>query len=531
MLAYLEQPLLLQQINIFSGMHAPFIPNSDQLSFFQEHFSQYAHLLPSALEIFQAQQALKTPVKIKSLADCPVSLDFQNAGTLAVGGAPALLTAASIVKQDNQITYMIGEKIPIAYGSAFHIEEDAETEMPTNYRPTTFLAQQAVRASVGYRSLASIEKNGFFPWRTLDWAGWAKHPKEWITGIKVALPFQLATMASPEQRQEMLKKLAAQCNENEKFYDALNEELNGNLLMPGKGSIIVARNEEEVADLKTLKKNLEKEGKILDLLSEEEMIKRYGFAPKGLMYGEKKHDRVLSPQFMEILTQYIQKNGGKVIKATLTTVYADNEQTGGIAEYRTTDGQKNFIPFSRLILSLGTQLIVNANDKPMMNVVSARGVSGLLYVRVPKNYSFSPVIVCGGTNHLTKLSKPVAVQGDDGKQYDLYLMRATAGACITPNVSEKDTANYDGTIALGLITSVQKTLGDECQAEPITIYGCNRQVSQYGETRWLNPLPGIYVQYGAGGGGLTRGPDFAVRQKLEEESSYVPQLSNSRRGF
>ncbi|CAF1479990.1 unnamed protein product [Adineta ricciae] len=87
-------------------------------------------------------------------------------------------------------------------------------------------------------------------------------------------------------------------------------------------------------------------------------------------------------------------------------------------------------------------------------------------------------------------------------------MRFTAGACVTPNVSDKRTAFYDESIALGLITSVRKALGRECQVKPIHVYGCNRQVSRYGQLNWIEPLKNIFVQYGAAGGGLTRAPDF-----------------------
>jgi len=108
----------------------------------------------------------------------------------------------------------------------------------------------------------------------------------------------------------------------------------------------------------------------------------------------------------------------------------------------------------------------------------------------------------------------------------------TASACITPNISEKDSANYDGTAAVGLISSARETL--DCKIEILTVYGCNRQVSEYGQSHWLSPSlndqatsafslqprghdqdlgthrlsnsRGIVIQMGAGGGGLTQGP-------------------------
>jgi len=51
------------------------------------------------------------------------------------------------------------------------------------------------------------------------------------------------------------------------------------------------------------------------------------------------------------------------------------------------------------------------------------------------------------------------------------------------------------------------------------VFGCNRQVSQHGQTNWINPDSGIYIQYGAGGGGLTRAPDFSQHQGAKEEIS------------
>lgn len=506
--------------NLISGMHGPLMPNREQHAIFMRYFPQYSHLLPTSLDAFRRQQALKTPVKIRALSDCPTVLNYENSGTLVVGGAPALMSAAASIKKDSNLTYINDERRwPIAYGSAWHLEQDAETEAPTTFKPTTFMASQIRRATVGYVPHASIEKTGLFPWRTLDWMGWIYHPELWMSGIKLAVDFQLATMANPQQRQAMLQKLAAQCKANQGYYDALNEEVGGQLLLSGKGSIIVARNEEEIADLLAMKESLAKEGRELKLLSKTEMKERYGFVPSGQMYGEKTHDRVLSPNYMSILTTYIKKQGGKVINGTLTTVYIDHKTPGGIAEYQTTDGQKVLIPFSRLIMSLGSQPIFDEKDKPLFDVVAARGVSVLAYARVPTGYQLPPVIVCGGTNHVTKLSEnPVMVQGEDGKQYDQYLLRMTAGACITPNVSSQDAVDYDGSVAVGLIASARQTLKD-CTIEPITVFGCNRQVSKHGQTNWMNPFPGIHIQYGAGGGGLTRAPDFAVNDELQRTSS------------
>jgi len=515
------------QQNLFSGMHKPFFTtNAEQLSLFKQDFSEYTHLLPTNLDELQYRQARKTPVHIKRLSDCPVSLDPQYAGAVVVGGPPALMSAVSRAQKGERLTYIRDNQGNAIYpGAAFHLEQDAETEAPTSYKPSTFLANQALRAATRYDSLVTIEKTGRCSWRTLDWMTWMQHIEHWPVGMRVAWMFQVAAMANPAKKQNILQKVAEQCKMNEKFYDDLNKKVGGTLLMPGKGSLIVARNKEEIAELLAMKIRLENEGRTLTILSKEEIKKRFGFVPNGMMYGEKQHGRVLSSKFMDILSRYIQQQGGTVINGTLTTVYADTQQAGGVAEYLTPNGQRHYIRFSCLSLSLGAQAILDTDEQLLFDVVAARGVSVLAYMRVPSHYQLPSVIVCGGTNHLTKLSeKPVTIQEDDGKLYNLYLMRMTAGACITPNVLEKQVANYDGSVALGLVTAAQQTLGNECKIDPLLVYGCNRQVSGHGQLHWIEPLPGIYIQYGAGGGGLTRAPDFAVQQEVEDKLNTSPRM-------
>ncbi|CAF0978673.1 unnamed protein product [Rotaria sordida] len=511
-----------QKRHMLSGMHDPFITTDlHEVELFQKHFSQFSYLFYTDSEIMKQKYALKTPVKIRSLTECPIQFQssFGNQKTLIVGGPPALITGISMVKTEKDLTYINDQRqIPIAFGSAWHLEQDAETEAPTAYLPTKFLIEQLVRATCRYASYASIQQTGHFPWRTLDWIGWLKHPDHWFSGLKISLIFQWVTMF--EDRTAMLKNVAAQCIANEKFFEQLNQELDGKLLLREKGSIIVARTSEEVSQLQELQTALVNEGRNLRILSKEEMLSRYGFLPNGLMYGEKHHDRVLFANFMKILNDSIRNQGGKVIDGTLTTIYVDDQKSGGIAEYGTPDGQKHYLAFSRLILSLGSQSIINKNNKPLFDVIAARGVSVLAHVYVPSEYRLPPVLVCGGTNHATKLSEnPVQVKDSHGKTYDLYLMRFTAGACITPNVSDENAANYDGTIAVGLVSAVRKTLGELCRVEPLVVHGCNRQVSRYGQISWIEPFPRIHVQYGAAGGGLTRAPDFVVRPSLYSSSS------------
>jgi hypothetical protein len=102
-----------------------------------------------------------------------------------------------------------------------------------------------------------------------------------------------------------------------------------------------------------------------------------------------------------------------------------------------------------------------------------------------------------------------------GRDADAYLLRLTASACITPNVTSRESANYDATCATGLVSAVRKTL--DCDLEVYSVWGCNRQMSRFGQTNWVSlgsgeggmvsthrpPAleRGIVVQIGAGGGG------------------------------
>ncbi|UJR17237.1 hypothetical protein I4U23_004132 [Adineta vaga] len=490
-----------------SGMHHPFRTNDiQQLDLFQKHFSQYEFLVGDNLDDIKEKHALKTPVYIKSLKDYHQhNRTDQTVETLVVGGPPALISAVHLVENKNKnLIYLNNfQRIPIANGSAWHLEQDAHTEAPTNYKPTSFFRDQLKRLFIDNVSFKEISITGEFPWRTIDWIGWISHPEHWYRGFKLLAKYQVFTMT--HDRPNLLNDVAKQCFINEKFFDQLDGNLNKKLLLEEHGSIIIARNKQEINDLDELKKNLITEGRNINILSKKTILNRYGFIPNGLVFGEKLHDRVLVADFMKILNEYLIKQGASVIDGTLKMIYHDDNGGGGIALFQNRLGEEKSIKFSRLILSLGSQEIFNQNNKRLFDVVSARGVSMLAHVYLPKGFQLPPVLVCGGTNHATKLStQPISIN----EKEDLYLMRFTAGACVTPNVSDKYTSFYDGTIATGLVTSVRKALGKDCQVKPVFVYGCNRQVSQYGQINWIEPLKNIFIQYGAAGGGLTRAPDF-----------------------
>jgi hypothetical protein len=370
--------------------------------------------------------------------------------------------------------------------------------------------------------LATAEQTGHFSWKSLDWASWIQTPSKWATGARVAIAFQRFTQSSPHP--EVSTEVANRTKKNEKFYSKLDKELDHELLLPGKGSVYIARTSNEKTSLMNMQQGLTKEKRAFPMLSESEIVKEFGYRPQGEAFAKKVHDRVLSPNFISLLSNRITRSGGNVLNACVTSVYANNPEDGGVVEYQVEgDEKKHYIQFKKLVMSLGTQQILGVDNAPIFDIVSARGVSAIALIRLPKGATLPAVVVCGETNHVTKLAGPLDINGEN-----VVLARMTCGACITPT---SDSANYDGAAALGLRKAVSKTLN--AQVEILSTYGCNRQVSQYGQTHWLEvnkqlktnshgltprgdaedvgtslptKLTGIFIQYGAGGGGLTQAP-------------------------
>jgi hypothetical protein len=494
-----------QKKHFISGMHQPFLTqDKNELNLFNLYFNEYDFLIENNLDKIKEKHSLKNPIQFKSKSDLKTNEIDYFTSTLIVGGAPALISSISLIKNKENFIYLNNfNRIPISNGSAWHLEEDAQTEAPTNYKPTRFIFEQLKRLLLNNIRLKDINKSGEFPWRTIDWIEWIRHPEHWLRAFQILIKYQLFTMFS--NRTNILNDVSKQCLINELFFNQLNQLLNNKILFKDSGSIIIAKNKQEINELYQLKNDLNKEGRDLNILSKEELFNRYSFIPNGFLFGEKIHDRVLLPNFINIIQKYIIEQGQTIIDGTLQTIYIDQNKEGGIASFKDQNGKEKLIQFNRCILSLGNQEIFNENNQRLFNVISARGVSILAHVYLPKDYKLPPVLVCGGTNHATKLSsKPILIDN----HLNLYLMRFTAGACITPNISNQYTAYYDSTIAIGLLKSIEQCLGDQSLIKPILVYGCNRQVSQYGQIHWIQPYQNIFIQYGAAGGGLTRAPDF-----------------------
>jgi hypothetical protein len=325
------------------------------------------------------------------------------------------------------------------------LEWDAPSEGPTAFQPTTF------------------------SWRTLNWVDWITHPTSWLEGLRLAWAFQQATQAAaqPALRAQVMHEVAVRAKNNESFFLALNRDLGGKLLLPGLGSLIVARNDEEVQDLSDLAQGLKQEGRALRYLTREEVRTRFGFVPSnGKAFAMKPHDRILTPDFIPLLAQHVIDNNGKVINGYVTDVFTDDPTVGGVVCVTRNDTKETqHLPFSKLVLSLGNQRVLGKTGAPLMDIVAARGVSALAVAYVAPGISLPAGTVCGATNHATALAGPIAIE-KDGKASHAYLLKLTCSATITPNVTTADSANYDSVCATGLMTAVRQTL--DCPVEVFT---------------------------------------------------------------
>ena len=148
----------------------------------------------------------------------------------------------------------------------------------------------------------------------------------------------------------------------------------------------------------------------MQILSETELLNRFNYRPKGLLFGEKTHDRILSPHFLSLLSSRIVQQKGKVIDARVTTIYTDDPDAGGILAYQTGVGETQHIPFKKLVMSLGTQQVFGVDRSPLFDIVAARGVSTVALAYLPKDARLPPAVVCGDTNHATRLSRSNSIR-------------------------------------------------------------------------------------------------------------------------
>lgn len=299
----------------------------------------------------------------------------------------------------------------------------------------------------------------------------------------------------------------------------------------------------EVGDMNVLEELCAREQRVLKILTPEDLRKKYGFVPaNGLVFGDKLHDRILDPRFMRLIAEFLKTRGGTVIDGVATTVYTDDPEQGGYVAVNTTDPNTHtttsqVVPFANLVMSLGPQRIHDESGEPFIDLVNARGISAMGLIYMPEDVNIPAATVCGATNHITKIAGPVVTTrpGDaSGKKYNMFLIKLTCAACITPNIIDQTSAYYDSAAGTALMTAARQTFGADIDV--LTMWGCNRQVSRHGELHWYslgaqngkadkkrlvvdngpNRRPGstgVHFQLGAGGGGLTQGPSIPPNSK------------------
>lgn len=265
-------------------------------------------------------------------------------------------------------------------------------------------------------------------------------------------------------------------------------------------------------------------------------------SPHCELVATKPHDKRLHPNFMSLLTSHLQRSSNWTVEdGAVRAVYVGDTESNGVVEFvrNGTQGESVFVPFSSLHMSLGSQRLLDAKNRPVVDVVSARGVSAICTLLVPladpvqghpeagagERATCPPIIANGPASDCTVLEGPVYVRDHTGlATHQGYLLRLTSGACITPNVTDGNTAHYDSTAAVGLISTYRKIFHPLGQLDVVTMWGCNRQMTSFGQTQWFEvdhkgecvahyshkPVTtkrgGVLVQIGAAGGGLTQAP-------------------------
>lgn len=272
--------------------------NEEELQRFAHSFSSSSSfLLFRDADDLIRRSSLESSVRFSPLSSCPAGRVARRVETLVVVGPPSLLSAVELSRRGQSLIYLNEkEGVPISNGSAWHLEEDAPSEAPTFYSPLRFFLSQLHRLFISPVFLGEICLRGEFPWRSLDWLEWLKHPSHWPRALKIFFLYQWKILR--ENREDVLRQVAKECRWNEIYFEELNGELNGTLLDDEKGSVIIARTREEVDLLSQLNSDLHGEGKELRLISKKEFFGRYRFLPSGLIFMEKKHDRRLHSSFV-----------------------------------------------------------------------------------------------------------------------------------------------------------------------------------------------------------------------------------------
>lgn len=499
------------------GMAEPFV-DEEMLPFLKKH-KEFAHLVPD--ENSEKKATLETPIEFVDISQCPVNLAPSNA-ILGAGGFTGLISTAYLAEEaktaDVPIVVISNQQGPRVGDSwAGVIELDTDAEQYTGMHPSTFLFNQAKRL-FSPEKMSEIQKTGSpKDWRSLDLVGFLMAgPVVSLNAAWLALQFEY--MQRTTDRAAATEKLASELKLSKKMYEQLNARLD-NKLFVGKDSLMIARTEEEVADLKNLQTYLAKENVNLQLLSGEQVEARYGMKFNGKGFAIKP-DYIMAANHPQILTEYLTKQGAAVHDAVITRIYVDQQSKHRVAEYKTHDGKVHHIAFEKMFGSFGNQKVVGLDGKPLFNLVRGQGVSALARIRYPVEATLPADTFPGGISRRLIPLAPAQVVKVDGVEMKEQLVRFTADACVMAP-DQKDSARYlDPNHALGVVVAIQSVLGPKAKVDIIKMEGCSRPVSIKGEVITATPAPGIKVAGGQGGGGGTRAMNALLQEDVQETTSF-----------
>ena len=289
---------------------------------------------------------------------------------------------------------------------------------------------------------------------------------------------------------------------------------------------------DEYEEIRAMRKTLLKQGRQMQKLTQYHVDIKYGYEPKNMSLAvEKLYVRIMHPNFIKRVSEHIGSRGNSVIDGVVTAVYTDSPEGEGFVEYTLNSGKadenKVLVPYSKLVLSLGNEDILDENNKPLFDSIYSTSVSSLGMVYLKKGRKMPSSLAVGPANRVTNLAGPVRVVRDQ-KDFECYLVRMSSGECFTPRTRSTSSSYYDSIVATGLVSAVRRWLS--CEMDVLSVWGCSSRFTNFGQMRWFRIVQnadsqqgislkdigasrpsdegstGIVVQIGAGGAGVVQGP-------------------------
>ena len=300
--------------------------------------------------------------------------------------------------------------------------------------------------------------------------------------------------------------------ESGRIMDIVGKELDQDILVRND-TIRVAYTEAETKEMEALQHDLSKYNISMRELSQHEVAERSGTTPKigqGGSIWEVKGDGNVAPEIFDILSDAIQKNGGKVMVGMVDSVFVnpDSQQVKGVAVNLGMD--QNNIPKSQTLLTenlytsfgSGATYQFDHNIEPknsIETIISATGMSAYLLV-VGKQPITVPVD--SNNSHFTPLKNVKT-----GDEYTT-LIKATCGGAIGSKTFCTDHA-------INALFYAAHVIFPDSKVHIISARSCSRPINTRNSGILTHVLPGWRVGTGFGGKGLTDAAAFAAHTTLD----------------